>query len=321
MRVLELQAIEGPDGFAVAERPNPKGEGKVVIDVRAAGVGFPDLLISRGRYQIRPDLPFVGGEDVAGFVRSAPEGTRVRTGDRVWAWVAAGGHAELVAAPPDKVFQLPDDLSFEEGASLGSNFLTALFALRRRGKLKSGETMLVLGAGGGLGTAVVAVGKTLGARVIANVSSEEKAKAARDAGADEIAVGVDFGDTVRELTGGRGVDVVADIVGGDQNLQAIRNTAPEGRVLILGFTSGSIPQIAANRLLLRNVNVVGVGLGAFISAEQSIFTTTAKELTELIDSGLRPIVGRTFPLEQGSEAVRQLENRTARGKTVLTIKS
>jgi NADPH2:quinone reductase len=319
MRALELQELQGPDGLALVDRPEPRGDGTVTIDVRAAGVCFPDLLISRGRYQLRPDLPAVLGSEVAGTVRSAPAGHALRPGDRVWATMELGGFADVAAAAADQVFPLPDHLGFEEGASLGVNYLTAVFALGRRGGLRPGETVLVLGAAGGLGTATVAVAKALGARVLAVVSVREKAETASAAGADDVLVGSDWRDAVLARTGGRGADVVADIVGGDATLQAVRSAAPEGRVLVLGFTAGDIPAIATNRLLLRNVSLVGAGLGALVASVPDLLTETAAELARLVDAGLRPIVGGTFPLEQGAEALRRLENRTAQGKVVLTL--
>jgi NADPH2:quinone reductase len=321
MRALELQALEGPDGFAVVDRPLRPVDELVTIDVRAAGVSFPDLLMSRGRYQLRPELPAILGSEVAGTVRSAPAGHALTAGDRVWATMELGGFAEVAAAPADQVFPLPDELSFEEGASLGVNFLTAVFALQRRGGLLAGETVLVLGAAGGLGTATVAVAKALGARVIAVVSVPEKASTAEAGGADEVVVGADWRDAVLERTGGLGADLVADVVGGDETLQAVRTTAPEGRVLVLGFTSGEIPSVATNRLLLRNVSLVGVGLGALTMTVPHLIAETAAELARMIDHGLRPVVGGTVPLERGADAVRRLEDRSAQGKLVLTVGS
>jgi NADPH:quinone reductase len=319
MRALELQRLGGPDGFVPADRPEPSGDGLVLIDVRAAGVCFPDLLMSRGAYQHSPELPAVLGSEVAGTVRSSPPGHGLEPGARVWATPQLGGFAEVVAVPPAGVFPLPDQMSFEEGASLGVNFLTAVFALRRRGHLRDDETVLVLGAAGGLGTATVAVARALGARVLAVVSVPAKAETARAAGADEVIVGAGWRDQVLELTGGRGADVVADVVGGDETLQAVRAAAPEGRVLVLGFTSGTIPQLKTNRLLLRNVSLVGAGLGALAATVDDLIEQTAAELARLIDEGMRPLVGATFPLEEGAEAVRRLEDREAQGKLVLTL--
>ena len=319
MRALELQALDGPDGFALVDRPPPDDEHRVTIDVRAAGVSFPDLLMSRGRYQLRPELPAVLGSEVAGTVRAAPPGHPLRPGARVWATMELGGFAEVAAAPPDQVFPLPEALGFEEGASLGVNYLTALFGLRRRGALREGETVVVLGAAGGLGTATIGIAKASRARVIAVVSIDGKVATARDAGAGEVVVGEGWRDEVLALTGGRGAELVADVVGGEHTLQAVRTTAPEGRVLVLGFTAGAIPSIATNRLLLRNVSLVGVGLGALAATVPELLRETAAELGGLIDAGLRPVVGATVPLERGADAVRRLEQRTAQGKIVLTV--
>jgi NADPH2:quinone reductase len=319
MNVLEIQSLDGPDGVVAARRADPVAGDHVLIEVRAAGVSFPDLLMAQGRYQLKPELPWVPGGEIAGTVRSAPIASGLAPGDRVWACTEHGGFAELAAVAPERVQRLHDELSFEQGAALGVNFLTAVFALRRRGAIRAGETILVLGAAGGLGTATVGVAKAYGARVLAVVSTGAKAPAAAAAGADTVLVGADWRDAVLELTGGRGADLVADVVGGDATLQAVRSTAPEGRVLILGFTSGTIPSIAANRLLLRNVSLVGVGLGAFVALEPQTMIETAGELMRLVDAGLRPLVGRTFPLADGAAALRELEGRTAVGKVVLTI--
>jgi NADPH2:quinone reductase len=319
MRTLELKALDGPDGFAPGEAPDPAPQdGDVLIEVRAAGVSFPDLLVSKGAYQVAPELPFIAGMEVAGIVRSAPEGAAVQAGQRVWSAPGERGFAELVSTPVGRVFALPDEMSFEEGAAIPSNFLTAVFALGRRGNLRSGETLLVLGAAGGLGSACVTIGKAMGARVIAAVSVEGKRETARLAGADEVVVGEAFRDEALALTDGRGVDVVADIVGGEMTLQAVRSTAAQGRVLILGFTSG-IAEIKVNRLLLRNISLVGAGLGAFESALPDIVFQTGVELNELLARGARPIIDRTYPLAEGADALRRLEAREALGKLVLTV--
>jgi NADPH2:quinone reductase len=304
----------------MSERPEPPGNGEdVLIDVRAAGVAFPDLLISRGRYQVRPDLPYVAGQEIAGVVRAAPAASGLVVGERVWAAVSQGGFAEVAATPADTVFPLDHRLSFEQGAALPANFLTAVFALQRRGALHASETVLVLGAAGGLGTACVAVAKAVGARVIAVVSEGGKVATAQAAGADDVVVGAEWRPQVLEKTGGRGVDLVADVTGGPQTLEAVRSTAPEGRVLVLGFTSGDIPAIATNRLLLRNVSLVGVGLGALVPFQPGVIKQTGEEVTRLVAAGVRPVVGQTFPLEEGPRALRQIEGRQAKGKLVLTV--
>jgi NADPH2:quinone reductase len=319
MRALELRALNGPDGLFLATRPDPVGDDGVVVDVRAAGVSFPDLLIAQGGYQLKPELPYVPGQEIAGIVRSAPAGAAVRAGDRVWASVDSGGFASVAVADPGRVYPLPSELTFEEGAALGVNFLTAVFALGRRGALEAGEQVVVLGAAGGLGSALVSVAQATGARVIAVVSTDDKAATAERAGADEVVVGEPWRDRVLELTGGRGADLVADVVGGEQTLQAVRSTAPAGRVLVLGFTAGSIPSIATNRLLLRNVSLIGAGLGAFIPSDPEVLRRTAREVLRLVEGGLRPVVGHVLPLADGAQALRELAERRARGKVVLAV--
>ena len=320
MRALELQALTGPDGLRLVDRADPPTDGRVAIDVAAAGVCFPDLLMSRGRYQVRPELPAVLGSEVAGTVRAAPPGHHLRPGDRVWATTdGVGGFAEVVAAEPDRVWALPERLSFAEGAALGVNYLTAVFALERRAVLVADETVVVLGAAGGLGTATVGVARALGARVLAVVSVAEKAETARAAGADDVLVGEDWRDAVLERTDSRGADVVADVVGGDATLQAVRCAAPGGRVLVLGFTSGEIPRIATNRLLLRNVSLVGAGFGALAAVVPDLVADTAATLGRLLAAGLRPVVGEALPLSEGAQALRRLEERAAQGKIVLRV--
>jgi NADPH2:quinone reductase len=322
MKALLLKETTGPKGFEIGEADEPTpAAGDVLIDVEAAGIAFPDLLISKGAYQHSPPMPFIAGQEVAGVVRSAPADARVKAGDRAWAASSVGGFAAVAAIDAKRVFPLADELDFVEGAALASNFSTAIFAFQTRGKLQAGETVLVLGAGGGLGSACVSVAKAMGARVIGNASSEAKADIARKAGADEVVLGNEWRDEVLALTeGGKGVDVVADIVGGDETLQAVRATAPEGRVIILGFTTGSIHEVKVNRLLLRNVSVVGAGLGAFSeSKDPEIMAECGTELNRLIDGGMRPIVGSVYPIEEGAAALEQLDGRGALGKIVLTV--
>lgn len=321
MKALLLNEVSGPQGFAVEEIDEPvPAPDQLLIDVEAAGIAMPDLLISKGAYQHSPPLPFIAGQEIAGVVRAAPAGGRFKAGDRVWAATGTGGLAATVAIEEGRVFPLSGDLDFVEGAALASNFLTAIFAFGRRGHLRAGENVLVLGAGGGLGSACVSVAKAIGARVIANVSNDAKAAVARRAGADEVVLGNEWRDQVLALTDGAGVDVVADIVGGDETLQAVRTTAPEGRVLILGFTTGTIHEVKVNRLLLRNVSVVGAGLGAFKETKDpDILVDSGAELNRLVDEGLRPVVGSTYPLEDGVAAFEQLDGRAALGKIVLEL--
>ena len=264
MRSVQVTALDGPSSVRLLEVPDASaGPDQVLLEVRAMGVSWPDLLLSKGQYQIRPELPFQLGVDVAGVVRSAPGGSGVAPGDRVACVLPFGGGADLVAVDPDTVLTLPESISFEQAAAIPMNYLTAEFALVTRGQVQSGDTVLVHGGAGGVGTATIQVAKGLGARVLAVVSTEDKACVARSAGADETVPLDGFLARVEELTGGRGVDVVVDVVGGDLMTDSLRALAPLGRVLVVGFTAGAIPEVRVNRLLLHNVDVRGVGWGAF----------------------------------------------------------
>ncbi|MGF1598215.1 MAG: NADPH:quinone oxidoreductase family protein [Acidimicrobiales bacterium] len=322
MRVLEVQALTGPDGVAVAERPEPVTRpDRVVIDVVTAGVAFPDLLQSRGLYQIRPEPPFVAGFEAAGRVRSAPTGSGLTPGDRVCAWTRAA-LAEVVVCDPADVFALPDELSWEEGAALTLNYQTAVFCLLHRGGFRAGETLLVLGASGGVGTAAIQVARGTGAgRIIGLVSTPEKAAVAADAGADDVVVVSDhWKDDVLDLTGGAGVDVVYDPVGGDRFLDGIRSLARFGRLVVVGFAAGTIPEIKVNRLLLRNVSVVGAAWGEAVAEDRALARRLHAELVPLVaDGAVRPPIGAVLPLEEGPEAYRLLDERRAVAKIVLRV--
>jgi len=282
-----------------------------VVEVRAGGVSFVDLLLSRGQYQIRPDPPFTLGLQLAG---TTPDGGRV-------AAVTFGAFAERVVVPEFATLPLPDDASFEAGAALVMNYQTAHFALKRRGRLGVGETLLVHGAGGGAGSAAVQVGKALGARVLAVASDEAKRAAALQAGADEaIDAGAGWRDRVKALTDGADVDVVFDPVGGERMTESLRCLAPEGRLLVVGFASGAIPDFAANRVLLRNVDVVGVNWGGLALTRPEIVAEAAQDLIRWHAEGhVAPVIGARYPLEQGAEALRALEARRAVGNLVLTL--
>jgi NADPH2:quinone reductase len=324
MRALQVSELSGPDGLKLVDVPEPKaehmltpGEG-IVIDVRAAAVSFPDVLQTRGLYQYKPDMPFVPGAEVGGTVRSAPDGSGLSPGDRVAAFTAMGGMAEVAVAPAFMTFALPDELDFAQGAALILNYHTAYFALKLRGRLLAGERVLVHGAAGGVGTATLQVAKGLGASTVAVVSSEEKEKVARDAGADEV-VRSDgpWREQVVELTGG-GVDVVLDPVGGDRFTDSLRSLREDGRVVVVGFTGGEIPQVKVNRLLLRNTEVVGAGWGAYAMSRPPLNREIADELARMIAEGtVRPIVGARFPLAQGANAMKLIDERQATGKVVL----
>ncbi|MCK8503072.1 NADPH:quinone oxidoreductase family protein [Myxococcus fulvus] len=323
MRALQLQRLDGPDGLALVELAEPEAQDAVLIDVVTAGVSFPDLLLTKGQYQLKPPLPFVPGVEVAGVVRSAPEGAAVKAGDRVMAFsFGLGGFAEVAAIPAEMVFRIPQRWSFEAAAGVVMNYHTAHFALHRRGRLKAGETVVVHGAAGGVGTASIQVARGAGARVVAVVSDERKAEVARKAGAHEVLLSSGPWLTqLKELTDGLGANVVLDPVGGDIFDKSLKALAPEGRLLVVGFAAGRIPEVAVNKLLLRNIDVVGVAWGGFLIHEPSLTPTIAKDLEAMADQGvLEPVVGPVFPLEQGAQALRELDARRATGKVVLRVR-
>jgi NADPH2:quinone reductase len=322
MRALQLERLDGPEGLKLVDMPEPEAGDQVLIDVVAAGVSFPDLLLTQGKYQMKPPLPFVPGVDVAGVVRSAPEGAKVKAGDKVMAFTMLGGWAEVVAVPPRMVFRIPEGWSFEVAAGTVMNYHTAHLALHRRGRLRVGETVLIHGAAGGVGTAAIQVARGSGARVFAVVSTEDKVEVARTAGADRVFLSSgDWVSRVLDATKGKGVGVVLDTVGGDIFDQSIKCLAPEGRLLVVGFASGRIPEVKVNKLLLNNVDVVGVAWGAFVTQEPQLTPEIAKALAALADKGfVEPVVGQVFPLEQAAQALRELESRQATGKLVLRIR-
>ena len=321
MRSLQVTSLEGPSSVQVAEVEEPTaGPDQLVVEVKAVGISWPDLLQTRGEYQIKPDLPFQLGVDFAGVVRSAPEGAGHAAGDRVACVLPYGGGADVVALHPESVFALPDNVPFEAGAALPMNYLTAEFALGTRAGLREGETVLVNGASGGVGTAAVQVAKGLGARVIAVTSTEAKADFARSAGADEAVLVEGFRDTVKELTGGVGVDVLVDVVGGDLMTDSLRSLAPLGRLLVLGFTGGEIPQVKVNRLLLNNVDVRGVGWGAYAMARQGYMREQWERLVPMLESGvIDPPIGRTYRLDEVQDALVEMAERRTLGKSVLVL--
>lgn len=319
MRAAQVTRLDGPDSVEVADLPDlAPSEDRVVIEVKAAGVTFPDVLQTRGLYQMKPELPYTPGSEVAGVVVSAPDGSRFSAGQRVAAFPGIGGLATQVATEPARVFPLPDSVSFEQGAAMPMNYLTCHFGLEVRGRVHTGESVLVHGAAGGVGTAAVQIAKALGARVIAVASSEEKRRIALDAGADEAIDVAGFKDAARDLTGGRGVDVVVDPVGGDRFTDSLRSMAPLGRLLVIGFTAGSIPEVRVNRLLLGNLDVVGVGWGAYWSGRPAYLSEQWDRLTAWMESGhLDPVLGATFPLDQVADAIRELDERRATGKVLV----
>jgi NADPH2:quinone reductase len=321
MRALQVTSLVGPRGVEVVEVPEPTpGEGDVVVEVKAVGVSFPDLLLSKGEYQMKPEPPFQLGVDFAGVVRSAPEGSGFAAGDRVACVLPWGGGAEVVALGPDSVFPLPDNVSFEAGAAMPMNYLTAQFALATRAGLREGETVLVHGAAGGVGTASIQVAKGYGARVVAVVSSDAKAAVARAAGADEVVLVDGFLRAVKELTDGVGVDVVVDVVGGDLMTDSLRALAPQGRLLVVGFTAGAIPEVRVNRLLLNNIDVRGVGWGAYAMVRPGFMREQWAALVPMMRSGVvDPPIGRTYPFEEMADALDEMAERRTLGKSVVVV--
>ncbi|MCL3820306.1 NADPH:quinone oxidoreductase family protein [Aeromicrobium wangtongii] len=319
MKAIQITSLDGPAAVELLDIPEPvPGDGQVLIRVHAAGVAFPEVLQSRGLYQMKPELPFTPGAEIAGEVVSAPEGSGLVPGDRVAALCLLGGFAELAVAPATETFKLPDNVSYEQGASIIFNYGTAYFALVERGKLQPGESVLVQGAAGGIGTAAIQVAKAFGAgRVVAVTSTVEKGAVALEAGADEFVLADGFKDAV--VAGGK-VDIVVDPVGGDRFTDSLRCLADDGRVLVIGFTAGEIPTVKVNRLLLNNISVVGVGWGAYVLARPGHIAGEWDALTPHLESGaLRPVVGPTFPLAEASAALLTLDERRATGKVLLTI--
>jgi NADPH:quinone reductase len=324
VRALRLESETGPSGLHLAELDEPQaGEDSVLIDVQAAGVGFVDHLICRGEYQIRPPLPFVPGLEVAGVVRSAPDGSGFEPGMRVAAGTAFGGWAEVVAAPVFLVMPLPDATSIDAGAGFVVNFQTAHLALTRRGRLQEGESVLVHGAAGGVGTACIQVARALGAGTIIGVArGRERMAVAMAAGADHALDATDdWVGQVRELTGGDGADIVCDPVGGSAFAQSLRCMAPEGRLLVIGFAAGEIPAVEANRLLLRHHEVIGVNWGGMLPLDPELPVRAARDLHRWLDKGyLRPVVGERYRLEDGARALEDFAARRVTGKPVLVVR-
>jgi NADPH2:quinone reductase len=322
VRALQVTRLAGPAGVEIADVPDPTpGPDQVLIDVHAVGLGFPDLLLSRGDYQMRPQLPFVLGTDVAGVVRRTPPGAGLSVGDRVAAFTWIGGAAEIVAVSPDMALKLPDNVSLRTAAAVPMNYLTVHFALRHRGNLRAGETVLVQGAGGGIGTAAIALAKALGATVFAVVSSAEKAAIARQAGADHVLAADAFRQELTDITGGKGIDVVVDPVGGDRVIDSLRTLDPDGRLLVIGFTSGEIPTVKVNRLLLNNISVIGVAWSEYAVAHPGFVQRQWADLAPYLASGaIQPPLAPPYSLEEAETALADLAARRLVGKVVLDLR-
>ena len=324
MKTLLLSAFEGPGALRLADRECPEPQsGHVVLRVEAIGINYPDLLATRGQYQHRPDLPYVPGCEVSGTITAVGADSRWSTGQQVAAFAWHGGYAEYAMVPDSAVMPLPAGATHAEGAAMVVNYQTVHFALARRGRLESGETVLVLGAGGGIGSAAVQVARGLGARVIAGCSGDAQCATAAAAGAEEvIELDESFAQTVRQLTNGRGVDVVLDPLGDRYFDEAIRTLAPEGRLLVLGFAAGAIPKVAVNRLLLRNIEVVGVAWGAFLEVDADLAGRAGAELAQMYQQGIvRPMVGRTVAFAEIPDALDLLAQGRINGKAVALLRA
>lgn len=325
MKAVQITSLNGPDAIAIADSVAPIASAdQVLIKVHAAGASFPELLQTRGLYHVKPPLPYIPGCEVAGEIVSAPPSSKFTPGDRVAALPMVGGlpmlggFAEMAVAQADMTFALPEQVSFIQGASLPLNYLTAYFALIERAGMKRGESVLVHGAAGGLGTAAIQVAKAFGAhRVIAVTSTDEKGAAAVDAGADMYVLADGFCPVVKELGG---VDLIFDPVGGDRFTDSLRTLRDDGRLLVIGFAAGTIPTVQVNRLLLNNITVVGAGWATYLAKRPGHMQTEWEAIAPHVRSGaLRPIISGTYALKDAAAALREIEQRRAVGKIILTM--
>ena len=324
MKAVLCRQYGPPDSLVVEELPSPKaGSGEVVVAVKAASVNFPDVLIIQNKYQFKPPLPFSPGSEFAGVVKEVGAQVQgVKPGDKVIAFTTYGAFAEEVKIEASRLIALPEKMDFLSGAAFLLTYGTSDHALRDRGALRAGETLLVLGAAGGVGLAAIEIGKALGAQVIACASSEDKLQVCRAHGADATInyATEDLRERIKALTGGRGADVVYDPVGGPYSEPAFRSIAWRGRLLVVGFAAGEIPRLPLNLALLKGASVVGVFWGDFARREPKQFANSVRQLGSWFREGrLRPHVSRTFPLEQAGEALKLLAARQVKGKIVLKV--
>ena len=308
----------------VSDWPEPElGDNDVLIDVKAAGLNFPDVLVIQGKYQFQPELPFVPGNECSGVVKAVGAAvSRYKPGDKVIAAAGTGAFCERIKANEHGVFPMPETLSFEQAAGISVTYFASYYALKQRANIQPGETLLVLGAAGGVGTTAVELGKLMGAKVIAAASSDEKLELCKQLGADEVInySTTSLKDAVKEMTGGKGVDVVYDPVGGDFAEPAVRSMAWNGRYLVIGFASGPIPKIPLNLTLLKGCSIVGVFWGRFTTEEPKVHMQNIAELWELFANGkLNPVVTDVYPLDQYEDAYNCMIERRARGKVILTM--
>jgi NADPH2:quinone reductase len=322
MKTVLCKEFGPPESLVVEDVPSPvPGPGQVVLAVRACGVNFPDVLLIQNKYQFKPPLPFAPGGEVAGIVKAVGEGVRsVRVGERVIGSTGWGGFAEEVALDAARVIPIPDAMDFVTASAFLLTYGTSHHALRDRAALQPGETLLVLGAAGGVGLAAVELGKVMGARVIAAASTPEKLAVCREHGADEVIdyVREDLKERTKSLTGGEGADVIYDPVGGAYTEAALRATAWKGRFLVIGFAAGEIPRIPLNLVLLKGCQIVGVFWGAFTAREPARNEANVRELMTWYTAGkIAPHVSATYPLERAAEALNAMAERRVMGKVVL----
>jgi len=324
MKAVVCKQHGPPESLVYEDLPSPKpGAGEVVISVKAASVNFPDVLIIQNKYQFKPPLPFSPGSELAGVVKEVGSGvTAFRPGDRVMAFTTYGAFAEEVKTEAGRLLPLPEKMDFVTGAAFVLTYGTSDHALRDRAALKEGETLLVLGAAGGVGLAAIEIAKALGARVIACASSDEKLAVCRQHGADEGInyASEDLRERIKVLTEGRGIDVVYDAVGGPYSEPAFRSLAWRGRLLVVGFAAGDIPKLPLNLPLLKGASVVGVFWGDFARREPKAFAASMQQLGRWYAEGrLKPHVSQTLPLARAADAIKLLASRQAKGKVVVTM--
>ena len=322
MRAVRQHELTGPSGLRVDEIPDPTpSAGELLVDVKAAGINFPDVLLSHGKYQFKPPTPFIPGGELAGVVRAVGPGvTSFAPGDRVASWMIHGCFAETVVANEAGTVKLPEAVSFETGAATLLTYATTIHALADRAHLQKGETLLVLGAAGGVGVAAIELGKAMGARVIAAASTEEKVAFCKAHGADEgiVYTKEDLKERIKALTGGQGANVIYDPVGGPYAEPALRSIAWEGRYLVVGFAAGEIPKIPLNLTLLKGCQIVGVFWGSFAMREPEKNRANAERIFQWVADGtLKPHVDAVLPFDRAREGLERLEQRLVKGKVVL----
>jgi NADPH2:quinone reductase len=322
MKAVLCKAFGPPESLVIEEvEPLKPGKGQVVIGVKACGVNFPDTLIIQGKYQSKPPFPFIPGGEVAGIVKEVGESAdHVEVGDRVIAFTGVGGFAEEVIADAPRLIPMPQSMDFTTASAFVMIYGTSHHALKDRAQLKPGETLLVLGAAGGVGLAAVEIGKVMGGHVIAAASSEEKLEVCKLHGADEVInyTSGDLKERIKQLTGGRGVDVAFDPVGGEYSEPVLRSIAWGGRLLVIGFAAGDIPRIPLNLPLLKGCSIVGVFWGSFMERDPKHGQENIRELLTWFSEGrLKPHVSATYRLEQVADALNDLMNRKVTGKAVL----